>query len=103
MRTTLTLDPDVERLLADEVHRVRRPFKQVVNDAIRRGMSPRLADAPSRPYRTVAHKAKLKAGIDPGSLNRLADELEDDAVIAKAGKSQTKPRTKRPRTKTRRR
>ena len=33
MRTTLTLDPDVERLLNEEMHRVRRPYKQVVNDA----------------------------------------------------------------------
>jgi len=97
VRTTLTLDPDVERLLADEAHRVRRPFKQVVNDAIRRGLSPRLADAPSRRYRTVAHKAKLKGGIDPGSLNRLVDELEDDAVIAKAGKPHSKSHTKTPR------
>ncbi len=81
MRTTLTLDPDVERLLAEETHRLRRPFKQVVNDAIRRGLSPRLADAPLGPYRTRVHKAKLRAGIDPGSLNRLTDELEDEALI----------------------
>jgi hypothetical protein len=93
LRTTLTLDPDVERLVADEVHRLRRPIKQVVNDAIRRGLSPRLADAPLRPYRTVVHKAKLKAGIDPGSLNRLADELEDEAVVEKTEKTETIEKT----------
>ena len=38
MRTTLTLDEDVVRLLADEAHRTQRPFKHVVNDAIRRGL-----------------------------------------------------------------
>jgi len=86
MRTTLTLDPDVERLLAEEVHRVRRPFKQVVNEAIRRGLAPRLSDAPARPYRTEVHHAKLKAGIDAGALNQLADELEDEAVLAKLRK-----------------
>lgn len=83
MRTTLTLDPDVERLLSDEVHRVRLPFKQVVNDAIRRGLAPRLAEVPARPYRAAVHKAKLNPGFDSGSLNRLADELEDEARIAK--------------------
>jgi hypothetical protein len=88
MRTTLTLDPDVERLLAEEAHRARRPFKQVVNDAIRRGLAPRLADAPARPYRTVVHKAKLNPGFDPGALNRLADELEDEALIAKLRKAE---------------
>jgi hypothetical protein len=40
MRTTLTLDPDVARLLREEAHRQRRPFKDVVNEAIRRGLAP---------------------------------------------------------------
>jgi len=86
MRTTLTLDPDVERLLSEEMHRVRRPYKQVVNDAIRRGLAPRLSDAPTRPYRAAVHDAKLKPGIDAGALNRLVDELEDEAVIDKVRK-----------------
>jgi len=83
MRTTLTLDPDVERLLEDEVHRVRRPFKQVVNDAIRRGLAPRLADTPAEPYRVKPHESVLAPGIDPAHLNRLVDELEDEAVLGK--------------------
>lgn len=86
MRTTLTLDPDVERLLDEEMHRVRRPYKQVVNDAIRRGLAPRLSDAPNRPYRAEVHKARLVPGIDAGSLNRLVDELEDEAVVDKVKK-----------------
>jgi hypothetical protein len=86
VRTTLTLDPDVARLLEEEVHRLRRPFKQVVNDAIRRGLSPALADTPTRPYRTLVHKAELRPGIDPAALNRLADELEDEELIAKVSK-----------------
>ena len=86
MRTTLTLDPDVERMLTEEMHRVRRPYKQVVNDAIRRGLAPRLSDAPSRPYRAAVHNAKLKPGIDAGALNRLVDELEDEAVIGRVKK-----------------
>jgi hypothetical protein len=87
MRTTLTLDPDVERMLEDEVHRVRRPFKQVVNDAIRRGLAPRLGDSPSEPYRVKPHKSTLGAGIDPSALNRLADELDDDGIIRKLRRS----------------
>jgi hypothetical protein len=86
VRTTLTLDPDVERLLTEEMHRVRRPYKQVVNDAIRRGLAPRLSDAPSRPYRVAVHNAKLRPGIDGGSLNRLVDEIEDEAVLGRVKK-----------------
>jgi hypothetical protein len=83
MRTTLTLDPDVERMLDDEVHRTRRPFKQVVNDVLRRGLAPRLADEALEPYRVTVHRAKLRPGIDPTSLNRLVDELDDEATLAK--------------------
>jgi len=86
MRTTLTLDPDVARLLEEEVHRLRRPFKQVVNDAIRRGISPRPTGGPLPGYRTLVHKAKLRPGLDPGSLNRLADEVEEEVLVAKIGK-----------------
>ncbi|HEY6474972.1 MAG TPA: antitoxin [Polyangia bacterium] len=83
MRTTLTLDADVTRMLADEVHRQRRPLKQVVNDALRRGLGPHLAEADVPVYRTVPHRAKLRPGFDPGALNRLADEAEDDALVAR--------------------
>jgi hypothetical protein len=83
VRTTLTLDPDVARMLDDEVHRTRRPFKQIVNDALRRGLAPRVADETLEPYRVTVHKAKLRAGIDPTSLNRLADELDDEATVDK--------------------
>ena len=88
MRTTLTLDPDVIQALRDQVHRQRRPFKEVVNEAIRRG----LVGGPSavqklRPYRVHPHRTALRPGIDPAALGRLADELEDDVALAKAGRA----------------
>jgi hypothetical protein len=83
MRTTLTLDPDVARLLEEEAHRQRKPFKQVVNEAIRRGLAPAPgARAPGR-FRIRPHRTTLRPGIDAGSLNRLVDEFEDEAVIRK--------------------
>jgi hypothetical protein len=81
MRTTLTLDADVAQMLDEEAHRLRRPFKQVVNDAIRRGLAPRTGPAVGR-YRVRPHKTSLRPGIDGGSLNKLADELEDETVAA---------------------
>jgi hypothetical protein len=83
MRTTLTLDPDVARLLEEEAHRQRRPFKQVVNEAIRRGLAPApVGRSPGR-FRVRPHRTSLQPGIDAGSLNRLVDELEDEAVVQK--------------------
>jgi hypothetical protein len=83
MRTTLTLDPDVARMLEEEAHRQRRPFKQVVNDAIRRGLAPRAASRSVRPYRVQPHRTTVQPGVDIGGLNKLADELEDEAVLDK--------------------
>lgn len=81
LRTTLTLEPDVEQLLEQEVQRSRKPFKQVVNEALRRGLT-RQAKKPSRLVLQV-HDGRLRPGYDPAAFNALADELEDDAVSAK--------------------
>ena len=47
MRTTVTLDADVQRLLKDAEHRTGRPFKQVLNDAVRAGLGRGSAKAPA--------------------------------------------------------
>lgn len=83
MRTTLTLDPDVARLLEEQMHRERKPFKQVVNEAIRRGLAPGARAASESTFRVRPHKTTLRPGIDAGSFNRLVDELEVEAVAEK--------------------
>jgi hypothetical protein len=83
MRTTLTLDPDVARMLEAEAHRTHSTFRQVVNDAIRRGLSPAVSKNDLPPYRVKPHKTTLLPGIDGTSFNRLADELEVEAVLEK--------------------
>lgn len=83
MRTTVTLDTDVEQLLEEAVHRERRSFKAVINDAIRRGLSAAATRRARTRYRVVPHETQLRPGVDPAGLNRLADELEDEAIIAK--------------------
>lgn len=85
MRTTLTLDADVARLLEEEAHRQRKTFKQVVNEAIRRGLAPSPNARAAARFRVRPHKTTLRPGIDAGSLNRLVDELEDEAAAEKLG------------------
>lgn len=82
MRTTLTLDPDVARMLEEEAHRRRRPFKEIVNDAIRRGLAPSRGRRTGT-YRVKVHHSRLRAGFDRAAFNKLADELEDDAAMGK--------------------
>ena len=79
MRTTLTLDPDVARLIEDAVHRERRSRKQVVNDALRRALTP--ARGRRERVRVVAHTSAVRPGIDLERMNQLADELEDEALL----------------------
>jgi hypothetical protein len=81
VRTTLTLDPDVAELLARETHRQRRPFKRVVNEALRKGLTRTVR--PAAKVRVVGYDSRLMPGFDPAGLNALVDELEDDAIVAK--------------------
>lgn len=90
MRTTLTLDSDVARMVNEEVHRVRRPFKEVVNDALRRGLSSPQAQRRQKRYRVRPHVARLLPGIDRARLNALADEQEDAAIVGSAHRPKRK-------------
>lgn len=79
MRTTVTLDPDVQQLLKDAAHRSGKPFKTTLNDALRAGL---------RPQRPAAAKAApswplINMGLPLVDLTKalaLADELDDRAT-----------------------
>ena len=76
MRTTLTIDPDVEQLIQREMRRTERSMKAVVNDALRLGLGMR--GKPPRPprFKVEPHAFGFKTGIDTDRLNQLVDELE---------------------------
>lgn len=81
MRTTVTLDPDVARLLEEAQHRSKRPFKQVLNDAVRAGLK-------RSSVRVPAFKQQVfslgRAKVDLTKAGALAAELEDQHILAKA-------------------
>jgi hypothetical protein len=79
MRTTLTLDDDVALLLAETAHRTRTSVKQIVNTALRAALSPPAAQR--APFREHVHHAELAPGLDLAGFNKLADELEDEAIV----------------------
>ncbi len=76
MRTTLTLDDDLADSLKEQARLLNKPLKQVVNDALRRGMSPGAIQPDSLPYRVVPNRSGLAPGVDPLKLNQLNDQLE---------------------------
>ncbi|HEY1890975.1 MAG TPA: hypothetical protein VGG63_11245 [Steroidobacteraceae bacterium] len=80
MRTTVTLDPDVEQLLRDVMQQRRQSFKEALNQAIRAGLSGSGGlGVAERPFTLRVQPMALRPGIDPGRLNQLADELESNA------------------------
>jgi hypothetical protein len=80
MRTTVTLDPDLHRLLKDAERRSGKPFKQVLNDALRAGLGRRSAKAP--PFKQFAEPLG-RPKVDLTKANSLAGQLEDQDIIAK--------------------
>lgn len=83
MRTTVTLEPDVARLLDDHAKRTRKSFKETLNAAVRMGLG-RVSEATStREFTLEARPMQLKAGLDAGRFNSLLDELDADALIEK--------------------
>ncbi|MBN9690525.1 MAG: antitoxin [Verrucomicrobia bacterium] len=81
MRTTVTLDRDVERKLREAMHESRTSFKQVLNAAIRAGLSQKATRTASRPFVVQARSLGLRPGLDPSGLNKLADDLEVDEFL----------------------
>lgn len=77
MRTTVTLDEDVEILLKEVMHAQRRSFKETLNDALRAGLRANRPANQGEPFRVEARPLGLRAGIDPGGLNKLLDEMEE--------------------------
>lgn len=80
----MTLDRDVEQLLREAMHRSRSGFKQTLNAAIRAGLGRNTARSPRRPFVLKARPLGLRAGMDPAGFNKLADELEGDAALARS-------------------
>jgi hypothetical protein len=86
MRTTVTLDKDVEKLLRDAMHRSRGSFKETLNRAIRAGLGRKLASPRKRPFVVKARPLHLRPGIDPATFNKLSDDLETDAFLERTNR-----------------
>ena len=79
MRTTLTIDDEIVDALRARARLLDLPFKQVVNDVLRRGMSPGTREAPSPEYRGVPRHRGRVPGIDPLKLNQINDQLDTES------------------------
>ncbi len=87
MRTTVTLDRDVEQILRDAMHRSRKSFKETLNAAVRAGLGGKAVTAGATKVIIKARPLGLRSGIDPAGFNKLADDLELDAFLEKGSRS----------------
>lgn len=79
MRTTLTIEDALASELRQRAHETGKPFKQVVNETLLKG----LQAPPEKPGAYRLKPAALgnpQAGIDLVKALRLADELEEEAM-----------------------
>lgn len=81
MRTTVTLDRDVERILRETAVRTHTPFKKVLNDILRAGIEQSTGIGRPESFVLNARPMGLRAGHDPAGFNRLADDLEAEAFL----------------------
>ena len=83
MRTTVTLDADVAKLLHEKQYRTKKSFKEVLNSAVRAS----LRDVPAKRPKLLPPRAMgLRTGIDPRDLAGLADELEAESYLRTAAR-----------------
>ncbi|MBI2814399.1 MAG: DUF2191 domain-containing protein [Opitutae bacterium] len=78
MRTTLTLDPDISAKARKGAARLRQPFKQVVNSALRIGLEQLLKPAPAKPYKTKARPLGLNEGFSYDNVAELLARAEGE-------------------------
>jgi len=71
MRTTLTLYPDVAAKAKRGAAQLHKPFKEVVNEALRIGLEQLLKPAASKPYRTDARPLGLRPGLTYDDISEL--------------------------------
>lgn len=76
MRTTLTIDNDIADYLREQSRLHEKSFKQVVNETLRRGMSPLVSEKPRKPFKVKPFPGGFAPGVDPLKLNQLVDQLE---------------------------
>ena len=78
MRTTLTLDDDVARLLEKERRRSGAAFKETVNHFLRVGLA--ASKQPARkPFSVQPRKLGLPAGLTYDNIDQLLEAIEGPA------------------------
>jgi hypothetical protein len=81
MRTTVTLDPDVEAKLRGAMRERGVSFKVAINDAVRSGLGG--SASPAKRYRMPTASLGVRPGVNLDKALALAGEMEDAEILRK--------------------
>ncbi|QDU87480.1 Antitoxin VapB33 [Pirellulimonas nuda] len=81
MRTTVTIDPDVEQILRQAMQQTGQGFKTVLNEAVRKGLAGTVVEKDEAPFVVRAKDMGLAPGIDLNRINQSIDELEVEGYL----------------------
>lgn len=85
MPTTLTLDDDLAGLLRAEAQKKGQPLPETAFTLLRMALvkTTVAAPVPTQPFRIHPHRGVFAPGVPIKKLNRLADELDTEAFLAR--------------------
>ncbi|MDA1085792.1 MAG: hypothetical protein O2901_02095 [Verrucomicrobia bacterium] len=86
MRTTVTLESDVEQHLREVMQRQGKGFKEALNEALRRGLGRAHGDDGGTPFVVESRSLGLRAGLDPAQIRELDDDLEIQEFLRKTAR-----------------
>lgn len=76
MRTTLTIDDDIAKLVEDEVRRSGDTFKGTVNRLLKQGLMASKGPSEAKPFVVTPFPLGLKPGLSYDSISDLIEEAE---------------------------
>ena len=79
MKTTITIDNDVAEFLQEQCRLQNKQFDQVVNETLRRGMTPAVQANAHDPHQVVTHSSGYAPGFDPEKIKEFLydEDIED--------------------------
>lgn len=78
MRTTLTLYPDVAAKAKRGAAKLGKPFKEVINEALRIGLDKIMEPPAIRPYHTRSYPMGLRPGLSYDNISELLARAEGE-------------------------
>ena len=70
MRTTLTISDDLADRIKERVGKLKRPMKDVINEALRLGLE-QLDEPRAKPFKTIPFRMGVRPGLNYDNIGAL--------------------------------